>query len=215
MRKVPVLAGLLLFHAVFSPFLHALTIHAFEGQFELRRIGVEASDLKGSTAAVWTNAVALRTPIALGDGAFFLVPSLSLTSLYYYYNTDTEQPTLTDVEWRELTALVPRLDTAFRWVFFQSDKARYSIEAGPGLSFPVPVKTYAASGNSGEIIPAIYSGGQFFLVMAALQASLPVFQGPPLLVRLSTYLPTYRLWDGSGLPITDGLELGFSIGLGL
>jgi hypothetical protein len=36
-----------------------------------------------------------------------------------------------------------------------------------------------------------------------------------LLVRLSTYLPTYRLWDGSGLPITDGLELGFSIGLGL
>jgi hypothetical protein len=211
-KKLVFVIALFLFTAQTSV-IYALSLQTFEWQFEMRRIGVEASDLAGSTSAVWTNAIALRTPLRFGEGPFFLVPGLSLTTLYYYYNTDTDQPAVTDVEWRELTALVPQLDTALRWVFFENEKGTYSFESGLSLSLPIPVKSWDSGGNSGKILPAIYSGGGFILPMAALQGAWPIFQGHFFLFRLSTHLPVYRAWDESGLPMSDGLQLGFSIGL--
>lgn len=211
-KKILFVIALILFTAQTSV-ICALSIETFEGQFEMRRIGVEASDLTGSTSAVWTNAIALRTPFRFGDGPFLLVPGISLTTLYYYYNTNTDYPALTDVEWRELTTLVPQLDTAFRWIFFENEKGSYSFESGLSLSLPIPIKSWDSSGTSGDILPAIYSGGGFILPMAALQASWPVFQGHSFLFRLSAHLPIYRVWDGSGLPMSDGLQLGIGIGL--
>ncbi len=193
--------------------LSAFSIQSFEWQFEMRRIGVDTSDLEASSAAVWTRALGFKVPFLLGEGPFFLVTGLNLSTLYYYYNTESDYAVVTDVEWRELTTLVPQVDTAVRWVFIEGEKGIYSLETGMGFSFPIPLKAWGDEATSGKIIPNLYSGGSFFLPMVALQASLPVFKDISLLLRFSVHLPLYRTWDGSGLPLSDGLQLGFSIGL--
>src|SRR6056297_710924 len=137
--------------------LSAFSIQSLEWQFEMRRIGVDSSDLEDSSAAVWTRALGFKVPFLLGEGPFYLVTGLNLSTLYYYYNTESDYAVVTDVEWRELTTLVPQVDTAVRWVFIEGEKGRYSFETGVGLSFPIPLKAWGDEATSGKIIPNLYS----------------------------------------------------------
>ncbi|HKK66006.1 MAG TPA: hypothetical protein VJ967_09140, partial [Clostridia bacterium] len=79
--------------------------------YSLRIIESEQSDLEdGSTGMVWTNVFSLRLPVQLPHPRLAFVPGISFTSMYYRYDAELERAVPTDVEWRELTAMVPILD---------------------------------------------------------------------------------------------------------
>jgi hypothetical protein len=198
-----------------SPLLFPIDFQGTEVDYSLRIIESEQSDLdEGSTGMVWTNVFSLRLPVQLPHPRVFFVPGISFTSMYYRYDVDYERAVPTDVEWRELTSLVPILDFTMRWNFIKSRWGRYSVEAGLGFMFPLPVKTWESgtSDNSGKILPALYSDAQFVLPEFALQAAWPLTEKFDLFLRFSGYVPVYHAWDGKNLPFTDGLTGSIHLG---
>ncbi len=200
-----------------SPGLFALDFHGGEVDYTLRIIGSEQEDLDGdSSGAVWTNVFSLRFPFQFPYEQLYLVPGISFTSLYYRYDSDKERAVPTDVEWRELTAFVPMLDTTLRWDFLDNKWGRYSTELGVGFQFPIPIKSWEVPGvedNSGEIIPALYSSGRFVMPLFALQGAWPVSEQFDVFFRYSNYFPLYHAWDGKGVSFKDGLVFGLHLGL--
>ncbi len=212
-RSVTVWCFLLLLVTAFP--VGAIEFEGAEVDYSLRIIASQQEELEdGSTAAVWTNVLGVRFPIPLAHETLSVVPGISFTTLYYRYDSANERAVPTDVEWRELNALVPVLDFAFRWEVTSRDWGTLAVESGLGLQLPVPLKTWTAGpeDNSGKITPALYSGAQFVLPEVALQANWPISDKFEILTRISGYLPVYRLWDGKGLPITDGLAVGLHVG---
>ncbi|MFW6361344.1 MAG: hypothetical protein ACOC2R_06270 [Spirochaetota bacterium] len=202
---------------VLSAPLGAIDFSGAEVDYSLRIIGSQQDDLEsGSTGAVWTNVLAARFPILLENENFAIVPGVSFTSMYYRYDATNERAVPTDVEWRELTALVPVLDFTFRWQFLKRSWGRIAAESGIGFHLPVPLKSWTTGAgseeNAGKITPALYSGVQFVLPEVALQANWPVSEKFEIITRVSGYIPVYRLWDGKGLPLSDGLMTGLHIG---
>ena len=191
----------------------ALGLDQFEFQYELRRISVDASDLEDSTEAVWTHAVGIRMPLDLGGSDFQFVPGLSFTTLYYFFDEGSDRAVPIDSDWRELTALVPLLDTSLRWNVIDKEKIDMAVETGFGLEFPVPVKSWESSDPAGRILPSLYSDLRFFKPLIAVQAEMPFQEKFSALFRLSTYLPLYHLWDGAGVSFMDGFTIGVSLGL--
>lgn len=212
-RSSTVWVFLLLF-ALAAP-LGAIGFEGAEVDYSLRIVGAQQDDLEaGSTGAVWTNVLGARFPLHLANDRFALVPGFSFTTLYYRYDTEKERAVPTDVEWRELTALVPVLDFTLRWEFLRQGWGSLAVESGLGFQLPVPLKAWAtvSEANAGKITPALYSGTQFLLPEFALQANWPVSEKFEILTRVSGYFPLYRLWDGKGLPFTDGLAVGLHVG---
>jgi len=198
-----------------SPLLFSLDFKGAEVDYSLRIIESEQSDLEdGSTGMVWTNVFSLRLPVQLPHPRLAFVPGISFTSMYFRYDTELERAVPTDVEWRELTAIVPILDFNLRWEFIKSRWGRYSAEAGLGFRLPLPVKTWESGtvDNSGKILPALYSNAQFVLPEFALQAAWPLTESFDLFVRFSGYVPMYHAWDGKDLPFTDGLTGSVHLG---
>ena len=210
-----VLLAVLLFS---TPSLFSIDFQGAEVDYALRIIESEQSDLEDdSTGMVWTNVFSLRLPVQLSHPKLYFVPGVSFTSMYYRYDAELERAVPTDVEWRELTALVPILDFNMRWEFIENSWGRYSAEAGLGFKFPLPVKTWESTednseGDSGKILPALYSNVQFVLPEFALQAAWPLTESFDLFVRFSGYVPVYHAWDGKGLPFTDGLTGSVHLG---
>ncbi|MDZ7795382.1 MAG: hypothetical protein U5P10_17330 [Spirochaetia bacterium] len=198
-----------------SPLLFSIDFQGTEADYSLRIIESEQSDLDdGSTGMVLTNVFSLRLPVQLPHPRLSFVPGISFTSMYYRYDDILKRAVPTDVEWRELTALVPMLDFNMRWDFIKSRWGRYSAEAGLGFKLPLPVKTWESGtvNNSGKILPALYSDAQFVLPEFALQAAWPLTEKFDLFVRFSGYVPVYHAWDGKGLPFTDGLTGSIHLG---
>ncbi|MFO7731908.1 MAG: hypothetical protein R6V86_14215, partial [Spirochaetia bacterium] len=198
-----------------SPMLFSIDFQGVEVDYSLRIIESEQSDLEDdSTGMVWTNVFAVRLPIELPHPRLSFVPGVSFTSMYYRYDAELQRAVPTDVEWRELTALVPILDFNLRWEFAKNKWGRYSAEAGLGFNLPLPVKTWesGAAGNSGKILPALYSDAQFVLPELAVQAAWPLTEKFDLFLRFSGYVPIYHAWDGKGLPFTDGLTGSIHLG---
>ena len=192
--------------------LSALELDRIEYQYELRRIGVDASDLEGSVEAVWTHALGIRVPLNIFDRSFQLVPGISFTSLYYFYDEGSGRAVPTDLEWRQLTTIVPLLETSLRWNIRESGKVSYSLEAGAGLELPVPIKSWESTDTSGEVLPSLYSGFRFFRPVIAVQAGMPFLEKVSVLFRLSAHFPVHHLWDNSGVGFMDGLMIGLSAG---
>jgi len=197
--------------------LGAIDFDGAEVDYSLRIIGSQQDDLdSGSTAAVWSNVLAARFPILLENENFAIVPGISFTSMYYRYDARNQRAVPTDVEWRELTALVPVLDFTFRWQFLSRSWGRIAAETGLGFHLPVPLKTWTTGAGSeedaGKITPALYSGVQFVLPACALQANWPVSDKFEIITRVSGYIPVYHFWDGKGLPLSDGLVTGLHVG---
>lgn len=190
----------------------AMEFDRLEFQYELRRIGVDASDLEGSVEAVWTHALGLRLPFSINGRAFQFVPALTLTSLYYFYDEGNSRAVPVDAEWRELTTLVPQLDAALRWRIREGEKVSYFFESGLGLELPIPIKSWDSSDSSGQILPSLYSDVRFFRPLIAVQAETPFLDKLLLLFRLSAYVPVYHLWDGADVIFLDGLTVGLSLG---
>ncbi|MCF7914566.1 MAG: hypothetical protein K9L66_05320 [Spirochaetaceae bacterium] len=188
-----------------SPLLFSIDFQGAEVDYSLRIIESEQSDLEdGSTGMVWTNVFSLRLPVQLPHPRVFFVPGISFTSMYYRYDAELERAVPTDVEWRELTAIVPILDFNLRWEFIKSRWGRYSAEAGLGFRLPLPVKTWESGtvDNSGKILPALYSDVQFVLPEFALQAAWPLTESFDLFLRFSGYVPIFT--DG----LTGSIHLG-------
>lgn len=197
--------------------VYAIDAEGLEIDYSLRIIGSEQDDLAdGSTGAVWTNVLGARLPIPLANERFAFVPGISLTTMYYRYDSENSRAVPTDVEWRELTALVPLLDFTLRWEFIERDWGRIAAETGFAFRFPIPLKSWTTGAgsedNAGKITPALYSGLQFVLPEVALQANWPVSEKFDIFLRFTGYLPVYHLWDGKGLPLTDGLISGVHVG---
>ncbi|MDY7027042.1 MAG: hypothetical protein SVR04_01975 [Spirochaetota bacterium] len=190
----------------------AMEFDRLEFQYELLRIGVDASDLEGSVEAVWTHALGLRLPFSINGRAFQFVPALTLTSLYYFYDEGNSRAVPVDVEWRELTTVVPQLDAALRWRIREGEKASYFFESGLGLELPVPIKSWDSGDSSGQILPSLYSDLRFLRPLIAVQAETPFLDRLSLLFRLSAYVPLYHLWDGADVIFLDGLTVGLSLG---
>ena len=195
--------------------LFSIDFQGAEVDYSLRIIESEQSDLEdGSTGMVWTNVFSLRLPVQLPHPRIAFMPGISFTSMYYRYDDILKRAVPTDVEWRELTAIVPILDFNLRWEFIKSRWGRYSAEAGLGFRLPLPVKTWESGtvDNSGKILPALYSNAQFVLPEFALQAAWPLTESFDLFVRFSGYVPMYHAWDGKDLPFTDGLTGSIHLG---
>lgn len=212
-RSIKVWCFLFLLGTAFS--VGAVDFEGAEVDYSLRILASQQDDLEdGSTAAVWTNVLGARFPILLPHERLSVVPGISFTTLYYRYDTENERAVPTDAEWRELTALVPVLDFTLRWELLNRGWGSIDVESGLGFQLPVPLKTWTTGpeDNSGKITPALYSGAQFVLPELAIQANWPISEKFEVLTRVSGYLPVYRLWDGKGLPITDGLVVGLHVG---
>jgi len=190
----------------------AMEFDRLEFQYELRRIGVDASDLEGSVEAVWTHALGIRLPFSINGRDFQFVPALSFTSLYYFYDEGNSRAVPVDAEWRQLTTVVPQLDAALRWRIQEGEKLSYFFESGLGLELPIPIKSWDSSDSSGQILPSLYSKLRFFRPLIAVQAETPFLDNLLLLFRLSAYVPVYHLWDGADVIFLDGLTVGLSLG---
>jgi len=183
-----------------------------EFQYELRRIGVDASDLEESVEAVWTHALGVRFPLKLGAGSLQLVPGVSFTTLYYFYDEQWSRAVPTDVEWRELTALVPLLDTSLRWRVMDWEKVDLSVESGLGVELPIPVKSWERTDSSGEILPSLYSKLRFIRPIVALQADMPLMEQLSIFFRLSAHFPISSIFEDADVGIMDGFIIGLSSG---
>ncbi len=197
--------------------VYSFDVKGFEVDYSLRIIGSEQDDLDdGSTGAVWTNVLGARLPIHLNNEKFSFVPGISFTTMYYRYVTEKSRAVPADVEWRELTALIPFLDFTFRWEFLERGWGRIAAETGFGFRFPIPLKSWTTGGgsedNAGKITPALYSGLQFVLPEVALQANWPISEKFDVFLRFTGYIPVYHLWDGKDLPLTDGLISELHVG---
>ncbi|HDQ15016.1 MAG TPA: hypothetical protein ENN41_09420 [Sediminispirochaeta sp.] len=207
-RSLPlILLVLLLFPAGAA----ALEIESPEFMYELRWIGAEDPELPSAFAPVLSNTLSLRLPLRLGGSRFALVQGLNLGGLYYRYDQDGQRALPTDIERRELEAIVPLLETGLRWDPIKRERAgTYSVEIGAGFQLPLPFKNI--EDDSGEIIPALYEEGAFFYPYSALQGAWRLHEKVFLLIRLSSHYPVFRLWDGRGLPFSDGLMLSLGVG---
>src|SRR6056297_568149 len=188
-----------------SPLLFSIDFRGAEVDYSLRIIESEQSDLEdGSTGMVWTNVFSLRLPVQLPHPRLAFVPGISFTSMYYRYDAELKRAVPTDVECRELTAIVPILDFNLRWGIIESRWGRYSAEAGLGFRLPLPVKTWESGtvDDSGKILPALYSDAQFVLPEFALQAAWPLTESFDLFLRFSGYVPIFT--DG----LTGSIHLG-------
>mgnify|MGYP006290288807 CR=1 FL=1 len=215
MTLISVLGLVLLF--ALPAAVDALDAEGLEIDYSLRIIGSEQDDLgDGSTGAVWTNVIGARLPIPLASEKVSFVPGISFTTMYYRYDSENSRAVPTDVEWRELTALVPLLDFNLRLEIIERGWGRIAAETGFAFQFPIPLKSWTtgtgSEDNAGKITPALYSSLQFVLPEVALQANWSVSEKFDIFLRFTGYIPVYHLWDGKGLPLTDGLKTGLHVG---
>ncbi len=196
--------------------LGALEISATEWELGLRWIGNWEDELSGSSGNVLTTTFSFRLPVALSeDSDFSLVPGLSLYTLRYRWDEDAERTVLSDIEWRELTAVVPLLDTLFRWDFYEGPSTRLALDGGLGFELPVPVRSWDNAGRTSDILSGYYGKSKYVLPTFALYGYWPLANAFDVSTRLGTYLPIHHLWDGEDAPFYDHLMVAFTLGIRL
>lgn len=186
-----------------------LTVLGTEWEGSLRWTGASQSDLPDAQAGVLSNELMFRLPLALG-GSLEWVPSLSLGM--GYYRLDAGRPVVTDIELRDITALVPVLEMPLRWRFLRFSGHSYALSAGLAAELPVPIEI-ADPAVAGELIADLYGNGRFLLPFLGFSGRWMLGDRFHLSSGAAVYLPLHRLWDGSGAPFYDHLSIAFRLGL--
>lgn len=194
----------------------ALEMTATEWDLGLRWIGNWEDELSGSSGNVLTTTFSFRVPVALSeDSDFSLVPGLSLYTLRYRWDEEAERTVLSDIEWRELTAVVPLIDTLFRWDFYEGETTRLALDGGLGFELPIPVRSWDSEGRTSDILSGYYGRSKFVLPAFALYGYWPLVNAFDVSARLGTYLPIHHFWDGEDAPFYDHLMVAFTVGIRL
>ncbi len=190
--------------------LTALSISGTEWEGGIRLIGVSSDQSSDYQSDVLTNELIFRLPLTVSE-QFELVPSLSLSMLYYELNSEG-QVVPVDMEVREMTGLVPIVELPLRWRFLRFRSHSYSFSGGMAAELPIPVG-FAEPEATEEIIDGLYSDLRYLLPFARLSGRWTIADRFQLVGRTVGYFPVHRLWDGSGAPFTDHLMIGVSVGL--
>ncbi len=194
----------------------ALEVSATEWELGLRWIGNWEDELSDSSGNVLVSNFSFRLPLAFSDGSSFsFVPGLSLYTLRYRWDETAERTVLSDIEWRELTALVPLLETTVRWDFFSAGATRLALDGGLGFELPIPVKGWIDSDRSSKILSGYYGRAKFVMPSLSLLAYRPVTNAFDLSSRLGLYIPVHHLYDGESAPFYDHLMISLSVGIRL
>jgi hypothetical protein len=145
---------------------------------------------------------------------WYFAPELGLYyGLEYFYRDGQAFPA--EIEYANaVKTLDIFLGSPFLYLFTPSDDFSIFVGTGPAFSFKIPLQTYGA-GSSGDVGGYFIEKGRFihWEITAAFEWNF--FSQLSFCVRPRIIVPLYRLWDGDGMPIYDGLMAGVGFGLKL
>jgi hypothetical protein len=210
------LAGCALWAAGIPAFAQEEAPAAEAGFFSLQSVGIfhdtlwlgnsDGNSAPSPVLSVW--GASLR--FLLKDEWSF-APELALSLVEYLYRDGVALP----AEIEEANA-VKTLDflLAFPFLYRFRPAGDVSVYAGTGptFSFKVPIRTYGEASAS-DVGGYFMEKGRFIHWEASATLEWDFFDYLAFCVRLRLIVPLYRLWDGDGMPLYDGLMAGGSFGL--
>ncbi len=167
---------------------------------------------KGAPSPVYPT-ISLALPFRFSqDSQMLFVPSISLFRAWYLYDAESGTAIPAELEQRDVTMVVPLLDSALRYEIISEE----TLVSGPEVSIaffaPIPVAQISGGDELPSITTDLYGKAKFVMPGFGWHLMMLLNDTHPLLFTFKSYLPLHRLWDGEGLPFYDRLGIVLRIG---